>query len=57
MEILVSVIMPYYEKKNFFSKSINSVLNQTYINIEVIVVYDSEDKNDLEHIKSMILGN
>ena len=37
---LVSVIMPYYKKKDFISESIKSVLNQTYQNFEIIVIYD-----------------
>ena len=32
MNSLVSVIMPYYDKKDYFFDSINSVLNQTYKN-------------------------
>jgi glycosyltransferase involved in cell wall biosynthesis len=36
MNSLVSVIMPYYSKKDYFLESINSVLKQTYINLEII---------------------
>ena len=54
MNFLVSVIMPYYNKRNFFLASINSVLNQTYQKLEIIIVYDDQDKNDLEYIKSCI---
>ena len=55
MSSLVSVIMPYYKKKNYFLESINSVLNQTYTNLEIIIIYDDENKSDLEHIKKIIL--
>ena len=44
--ILVSVICPYFKKKRFIDKSINSVLNQSYINIEVIIVYDDNNLAD-----------
>jgi len=54
MNNLVSVIMPYYNKKNYFFESINSVLNQTHTNLEIIIIYDDKNKNDLEHIKSCI---
>ena len=54
MKSLVSVIMPYYNKKNFFLKSINSVLNQTHSKLEIIIIYDDQDRNDLEYIKSCI---
>ena len=33
MNSLVSVIMPYYDKKDYFLDSIKSVLNQTYKNL------------------------
>ena len=54
MNSLVSVIMPYYNKKNYFLESINSALKQTYINLEILIIYDDENKNDLEHIKNCI---
>ena len=54
MNNLVSVIMPYYNKKNYFLKSIKSVLNQTYTNLEILIIYDDQNKNDLEYIKSCI---
>ena len=37
--ILVSVIIPYFKKKNFIKKTINSIKKQTYKNLEVIIIY------------------
>ena len=54
MNSLVSVIMPYYNKKNFFLRSINSVLNQTHSKLEIIIIYDDQNRNDLEYIKNCI---
>ena len=38
---LVSVIIPTYKRPNFLDRAINSVLQQTYPNIEIIVVDDN----------------
>ena len=54
MNSLVSVIMPYYKKKNYFLKSINSVLKQTYINLEILIIYDDKNRDDLEYIESCV---
>ena len=52
--ITVSVIMPYFKKLSFFKKAYYSVLNQKIKNIEIIIVYDDQDKSDLEYIKKII---
>lgn len=45
--MLVSVIIPYFENKKFISKTINSVLNQSYKNLEIIIIFD--EKNDFNY--------
>ena len=50
---LVSVIIPYYKKKKYIELAINSVIHQTYRNFELIVVYDDENKEDLNILKDI----
>ena len=50
----VSVIITYYNKKTYILKTINSILNQTYKNIEIIFVYDDSNQKDLEYIKRIL---
>tara|TARA_B100001250_G_scaffold410535_1_gene437167 strand:+ start:765 stop:1499 length:735 start_codon:yes stop_codon:yes gene_type:complete len=51
---LVSVIMPYYRKKEYIENAIFSVVNQSYKNLELIIIYDDEDINDYKFIKNII---
>ena len=51
---LVSIIIPYYNKKLFFKQSFNSAYNQTYKNKEIIIIYDDENLSDLKFIKKII---
>ena len=50
MKDFVSIIIPYYKKK-FIFETITSVLNQTYSNIEILIIYDDEDKTELEFLR------
>ena len=54
---LVSVIIPYYKKRSFIEKTLSSVLNQTFQDFEVILIYDDENKNDLIFLKKVINDN
>ncbi len=50
---LVSIILPYFKKREFLEETINSILNQTYKNFEIILIDDEislSSKNFLEKI-------
>lgn len=49
---LVSVVMPVYNGSNYIREAVDSVLAQTYKNIEVIIVNDGSVDNSEEIIKS-----
>ena len=51
-EELISVIMPVYNTDKYLTEAINSVLNQTYSNIELIIVNDASTDNSREIINS-----
>ena len=50
---LVSVIIPYYKKRNFVKETIVSVINQSYDNLEILIIYDDTNLNDLEFLQEI----
>ena len=54
---LISVILPVYNGESYLEDSIQSILNQTYQNFELIIINDgSTDKSD-KIIKSFLTSN
>jgi len=51
---LISVIIPYFKKKEYITDTLNSVLSQTYKNLEIIIIYDDKEKKDLKFIEGFI---
>jgi glycosyltransferase involved in cell wall biosynthesis len=51
-ELLVSVIMPAYNRAYIISRAISSVLNQTHTNFELIIVDDGSADNTAEVVKN-----
>ena len=53
-KINVSIIIPYYKKKNFFLKTIKSILKQSYKNYEIILIYDDLDLEELKFVEKCL---
>ena len=49
---LVSIVMPSYNSEKYINASIESVLNQTYLNWELLIVDDCSNDKTVEIIKS-----
>ena len=52
-DILVSVIIPTYNREKLILRSLNSVLNQSYKNFEVIVVDDGSTDNTAKILQEL----
>ena len=50
---LVSVIMPYYKKSEFINASVNSILNQSFKEFEIILIDDELTKNSYEILENV----
>jgi len=49
---LVSVVIPVYNSEKFLAECIESVLNQTYKNIEIIAINDGSTDDSLKILET-----
>ena len=52
---LVSIIIPVYGVERYIEKCIRSVLEQTYSNLEVVIVNDATKDSSINIIERIIL--
>jgi glycosyltransferase involved in cell wall biosynthesis len=52
-DALVSVIIPVYNLEDYIENCLNSIINQTYKNLEIICVDDGSEDSSSEKIKAM----
>lgn len=52
---LVSVVIPCYNHENFVKDCIQSVIDQTYENIELIIIDDGSKDNSVEKIQEIVV--
>lgn len=53
-EPLVSVIIPYYQHKNYIASCLDSIFKQTYPHIELIVIDDCSPDGSGEYVKQIL---
>ena len=53
----ISVIIPVYNTGNYLKKCLDSILNQTLKEIEIIIVNDGSSDNSLDIIKRYMKKN
>ena len=50
----ISVVLPVYNAEAFIKEAIDSILNQTYADFELIIIDDGSQDNSVEIIKSFV---
>ena len=53
-QLLVSVVIPCYNHEKFIQDCIQSVIDQTYQNIELIIIDDGSKDSSVEIIEKML---
>lgn len=57
MQKLISIVIPAYNAENFITETINSVIKQSYLNWELVIVNDGSKDKTLEIVKKIAETN
>lgn len=49
----ISIVIPLYNKENSIIRTVNSILNQSYHNYEIVIINDGSTDNSLEKVISL----
>ena len=48
--MMISVVIPLYNKEKQIANTLQTVLDQTYQNFEIVIVYDGSTDNSVEEV-------
>ena len=51
VKIMISIIVPVYNVENYLGKCLDSLINQTYKDIEIICINDGSTDNSLNILR------
>ena len=51
---LISIVVPIYNVENYLRQCLDSILNQTYQNFEVLLINDGSPDNSLTSVGNML---
>jgi len=54
MSVFISVLIPLYNKENYIRKTLESVLNQSFTDFEIIVLNDGSTDNSLDIVNATL---
>lgn len=56
MNVLVSIVVPVYKVEGYITKTLESIVNQTYKNIELVLVDDGTPDNSVAEAEAFLAG-
>jgi len=57
MSKLISIVIPYFKKKDHIKKTLKSIYSQTYQNFEIIIIYDDPNQEDISFLRKILNKN